>query len=145
LSVRHRRPLILVVDEDEKLPPYLRGILAPEGFGVVNAPHGRAALERLATMHEPPRLILLEPDTPVMSGGELLAVLASDPRLARIPVVLLSRQPQDLRLPPDNNVVAHLAVPFPVEELIDLVKRHTRSPRGRGTARPGERRANEPT
>jgi CheY-like chemotaxis protein len=145
MSVRHRRPLILVVDVDEKLPPFLRGILAPEGFGVVNAPHGKAALERLATMHEPPRLILLEPATPVMSGAELLAVLAGDARFARIPVVLLSRQPQDLRLPPDNNVVAHLAVPFPVEELIDLVRRYGRSPKGRAGARHGERRVDERT
>jgi hypothetical protein len=59
--------------------------------------------------------------------------------------VLLSRQPQDLRLPPDNNVVAHLAVPFPVDELIALVRKHARSSRGRGGARHGERRADEPT
>jgi two-component system KDP operon response regulator KdpE len=131
VSVRFRRPLILVVDEDETLPPFLRGILAPEGFGVVNAPDGKAALDRLGTMHEPPRLILLDPETPLMSASELLTVLASDARYARVPVVLLSRQARDLRIPLHDSVVAHLAIPFPIEELIDLVRRHARSSRRR--------------
>jgi CheY-like chemotaxis protein len=128
MSLRYRRPLILVVDEDERLATVLRSVVAQEGFGVVNAPNGKAALERVRAMHELPRLIILEPDTPVMSGSVLLAELARDSRFAGIPVVLLSREPRDLR-DPSGNVVANFAKPIPVEELKSLVKKHARTSR----------------
>jgi DNA-binding response OmpR family regulator len=129
MNLRCRRPLILVVDEDERLASVLRGVLAPEGFGVVNVADGRAALEKVRAMHEPPRLIILEPNGPGMPGSALLEKLASEARFAGIPVVLLSREPRDLGIP-SGNVVANFGKPLPAEELKSLVKKHAVSSRG---------------
>jgi DNA-binding response OmpR family regulator len=130
MSLPYRRPLILLVDEDEKLARLLRSVLACEGFGVVNVPSGQAALDRLRAMHEPPRLIILEPDTPGTTACELLKVLASDATFTGIPVVLLCREPKSFNTP-SVNVVAQLGKPVPVEEMLALVKKHAQRPRGR--------------
>jgi two-component system nitrogen regulation response regulator NtrX len=45
---------ILVVDDEENIRHTLRGVLADEGFDVLEAPNGRRALELLA--HTAPRL-----------------------------------------------------------------------------------------
>jgi len=129
MSLRYRRPLILVVDEDERLASVLRGVVAHEGFGVVNVSNGKAALDRLRAMHEPPRLIILEPDIPGISGAALLEALARDTRFVGIPVVLLSREPRNLRIH-SGNVVASIGKPIPVEELKSLLKKHANSSRG---------------
>jgi DNA-binding response OmpR family regulator len=128
MNLRNRRPLILVVDEDERLASILRSVVAPEGFGVVNVADGKAALDKVRAMHEPPRLIILEPNGPGMPGSVLLGELASDARLAGIPVVVLSREPQHLRIPA-GNVVANFGKPLPAEELKSLVKKHAKSSR----------------
>jgi CheY-like chemotaxis protein len=124
--VPYRRPLILVVDEDEKCADVLRSVLAYEGFGVVNVPNGNAALDRVRAMHAPPRLIFLEWAPQVTSGWAILEELARDVRFSAIPVVLLAREPEALRNP-CANVVALLAKPVPVEELTELVRKHSRS------------------
>ena len=128
MNLRYRRPLILVVDEDERLASVLRSVVAPEGFGVVNVADGKAALDRIRAMQQPPRLIILEPDCPGIPGSALIGELASDARFAGIPVVLLSREPHDLRIS-SGNVVANFGKPLPVEELKSLVKKHAKSSR----------------
>ena len=82
MNLRYRRPLILVVDEDERLASALRSAVAPEGFGVVNVADGKAALDRIRAMQQPPRLIFLEPDCPGIPGSALIGELASDARFA---------------------------------------------------------------
>ena len=129
MNLRYRRPLILVVDEDERLASVLRSVVAPEGFGVVNVADGKAALARIRAMQQPPRLIFLEPDCPGIPGSALIGELASDARFAGIPVVLLSREPQDVRIR-SGNVVANFGKPLPVDELKSLVKKHAKSSRG---------------
>jgi two-component system response regulator BaeR len=134
MNLRSRRPLILVVDGDENHASVIRSVVAPEGYGVVNVADGNAALDRVRAMRESPRLIILEPDCPGMPGSVFLRELASDARFAGIPVVLLSRAPEELRLSA-GNVVANFGKPLPAEELKSLVKKHAKSSRD-GVAQP---------
>jgi DNA-binding response OmpR family regulator len=61
---------ILVVDDHEDIRLLLRYELAPEGHEVLEAEHGQAALDLLAS--EPVDLILLDIMMPILDGWEVL-------------------------------------------------------------------------
>jgi UDP-3-O-[3-hydroxymyristoyl] N-acetylglucosamine deacetylase len=61
---------ILIVDDEEQIRASLRGVLADEGFRVLEADNGRSALAALAAEH--PRLVLLDIWMPEIDGIELL-------------------------------------------------------------------------
>ncbi len=81
-------PLILIVEDDAAIRESLRDLLLDEGYRVAEAAHGAEALERLSS--EMPSLMIVDLWMPVMTGGELLARLAADPRFASVPVVVLT-------------------------------------------------------
>ena len=61
---------ILIVDDEEQIRASVRGVLADEGFRVLEADNGRAALTTIAAEH--PRLVLLDIWMPGMDGIEIL-------------------------------------------------------------------------
>jgi len=65
------------------------GDLRGAGFIVTEAPDGVMALRRMGALL--PHIIVLELEMPGMSGREVLVELGKDPRLARIPVIALTR------------------------------------------------------
>ncbi len=54
------------------------------------ADDGEVALATLRASESPPDLILLDINMPGMSGIDVLAAVKADPRLARVPVVMLT-------------------------------------------------------
>ena len=86
---RHRpqRP-ILVVDDDPALRELLRRTLEREGYAVLEAGDGRAALARIE--ERLPGLILLDLMMPHMNGFELLTELRARPEWRGIPVVVVT-------------------------------------------------------
>ena len=79
---------VLVVDDDPAMRDLVRRALEKEGIPVVEAEHGRAALERVA--RQTPALILLDLMMPEMDGFEFLAELRRDEAGRRIPVVIVT-------------------------------------------------------
>jgi signal transduction histidine kinase/DNA-binding response OmpR family regulator len=79
---------VLVVEDDPASRDMLSRLLQKEGLEVMEAENGSAALEKLAT--QIPSLILLDLMMPVMDGFEFLSVLAREPQLAAIPVVVVT-------------------------------------------------------
>ncbi|MET0152054.1 MAG: UDP-3-O-acyl-N-acetylglucosamine deacetylase [Candidatus Binatia bacterium] len=61
---------ILIVDDEEQIRASIRGVLADEGFRVLEADNGRSALAAIAAEH--PRLVLLDIWMPEIDGIELL-------------------------------------------------------------------------
>src|SRR5256886_929486 len=61
---------ILIVDHEEQIRASVRGVLADEGFRVLEADNGRAALTTIAAEH--PRLVLLDIWMPGVDGIEIL-------------------------------------------------------------------------
>ncbi len=61
---------ILIVDDEEQIRTSVRGVLADEGFRVLEADNGRSALAAIAAEH--PRLVLLDIWMPEIDGIELL-------------------------------------------------------------------------
>lgn len=79
---------VLVVDDDPGNRDLITRCLAPHGHEVLTMEHGRWALEILAS--ERVDVILLDLAMPEMNGYETLVRLKADPRLAEVPVVVVS-------------------------------------------------------
>jgi class 3 adenylate cyclase/CheY-like chemotaxis protein len=80
--------VILVVDDNEGNRELLTRRLVRDGHRVLVAPHGKAALETLAS--EPADLVLLDVMMPEMNGYEVLQHLKADPALRDVPVLMIS-------------------------------------------------------
>jgi len=117
---------VLLVEDDFDLRDALVPILEYEGHHVVSAANGKEALDRLQTMPATPSLILLDLMMPVMGGEEFRAEQLRDPRLAAIPVVVVSARAQAAEKAARMGALACLQKPFDVEELLDVVRRRRR-------------------
>jgi CheY-like chemotaxis protein len=81
--------LVLVVDDDEAVRVVAEAILRADGHDVLTAADGETALG-LLTDRPPPSIVLLDLMMPHISGWEVLDVMAHRPRLARVPVLVLT-------------------------------------------------------
>lgn len=80
---------VLVVDDDEDIRETLADVLRDEGFSVAAAVNGADALGYLAS-HDLPCVIVLDLMMPVMTGAEFREKQLAEPRIADIPVIVLS-------------------------------------------------------
>ena len=76
---------ILVVDDDPKIVSLVKTYLEREGFRVVTAPDGRAALRAIDELH--PRLIVLDLMLPELDGLALMRIVRER---SAVPIVMLS-------------------------------------------------------
>ncbi len=85
---RQAGPLVLIVDDDERVREYVRVNLELEGYSVReagSAEEGLAALE-----DEPPALILLDVMMPEVDGWEMLRRVRERHGVEAIPVIMFS-------------------------------------------------------
>ena len=118
---------VLVVEDDFDLCDALVPILEYEGHRVVSAANGREALDRLQAM-PPPSVILLDLMMPVMDGWQFREEQLHDPKLAGIPVVIVSGQGLLMRQAPAHGVSEVLRKPLELRDLLTAVERHVHSP-----------------
>jgi CheY-like chemotaxis protein len=121
---------VLLVDDDEDLRQSLADLLVEVGLQVVQAVDGRDALARLAA--EPVDLILLDYMMPEMDGLAFRQVQRTHPKLAHIPVILLTAataSPERAAIAPDRL----MEKPFRFSALLDCIHQLL-----------GERRASRP-
>jgi CheY-like chemotaxis protein len=86
---KYQRDLpVLVVDDDAAIRQLLRRILEEEGYSVVEAHNGRAALERMS--ERVPGAILLDLMMPEMDGFEFVDALRTREAWRHIPVVIVT-------------------------------------------------------
>lgn len=79
---------VLIADPDTSLQPLYRGTLLREGFEIATATNG---IECVARMREhSPDLLVLEPQLPWGGGEGVLAIMAENPQLAAVPVMVLT-------------------------------------------------------
>jgi DNA-binding response OmpR family regulator len=80
---------VLVVDDDEAVRIVVEAVLKAEGHEVESASDGEVALGLLCD--EPvPSIVLLDLMMPRISGWDLLEAMAHRPRLAHVPVLVLT-------------------------------------------------------
>lgn len=89
---------ILIVEDNDDIRELYGTCLRREGYTVVEAEDGRAALETLEHMDEEPCLVLLDLMMPVMSGPEFLKAIRQTHRSASLPIIVVSAggQPSDV-------------------------------------------------
>jgi CheY-like chemotaxis protein len=122
LRLRAALSTILVVDDDRETRSLLRLILETAGHVVVEAPHGKAALEMIRP-NALPDVVITDLVMPVMRGTELIQSLHSEQRTAAIPIVVVSASPDGARtLQASGLVQAVVTKPFDVYALVDCIE-----------------------
>jgi CheY-like chemotaxis protein len=133
-----RRAEVLVVEDDSETREALADFLRCEGYQSVGAADGSEALSYLRNA-PPPGVILLDLSMPIMNGFEFRAQQLEDPRLAGIPVVVLTAGGLAAQAP---RGLAVLTKPVDIMRLLRLVERHCAPrPTVDGTTEGGERNA----
>jgi signal transduction histidine kinase/CheY-like chemotaxis protein len=79
---------VLVVDDDAANREWLRNILEPAGFGVIQAAGGREAI--VLAKSRRPGLVLLDLMMPDISGFDVVKALRADPDTQRTPIMILT-------------------------------------------------------
>src|SRR5215207_7309854 len=79
---------ILVVDDDAKIVRLVRTYLERDGFTVVTAADGPAALEAIETLQ--PALVVLDLMLPELDGRAVIRAVRRDEEAARTPILVLS-------------------------------------------------------
>jgi len=117
-------PSILVVDDTPANLQMLADMLKKRGYRARPVPSGRLALQ--AAKADPPDLILLDINMPVMDGYEVCAELKKDPCLAAIPVIFISAHGEtvDKIRAFSAGGLDYIAKPFHVEEVEARVAVH---------------------
>jgi CheY-like chemotaxis protein len=109
---------LLVVDDDEAERVVIATILGEEGYQVKCVVDGEQAL--LAMNQDPlPSLVILDLMMPRMSGWQVLAAMNKNPRLAGVPVVVLTAFDTREGLPQGRQVVHK---PIDPDVLLDLTR-----------------------
>ncbi len=114
--------VVLIVDDDPDIRDSFCDVLADEGITAVGAEHGAAALAYLAS-HPLPCVIVLDLMMPVMTGAEFRAKQLAEPRLASIPVIVMSASDRGSAIATELGAQAFLPKPAPIAQLIQAVHR----------------------
>jgi len=115
-------PLILVVDDDKSNVDILRTRLQAQGYEVVSATDGEAALE--AAQAHRPDLILLDVNMPKLDGLEVCRRLKADATLPFMPIVLVTAraEPRDVVAGLDAGADEYLTKPVEATALLARVR-----------------------
>jgi CheY-like chemotaxis protein len=117
---------VLVVEDDSDIRDIVQDLLESEGYDVIPASHGRQALEFLTEVKESarPALVILDMMMPLVDGRQVLETMRRDPRLASIPVLVISAV---IREKPEG-ATAFLRKPVSLDKLFETVRAFTHRP-----------------
>jgi len=114
---------ILVVEDDEGLRSAIAAFLEGEGYSVIEAEDGEAAL-RVLDSTERFCLILLDLFMPVLNGWDFRARQLSDARLAGIPVIVITADAHAPQKALQLGAVDFMTKPLVLDRLRELVGQH---------------------
>jgi CheY-like chemotaxis protein len=123
-SARIGRRCALVAGADSSIRQLLRTVLEIGDFEVAEVATHNEVLSTLTAADEMPQVILLDVLPPRFSGLQTLAYVRHDPRLANVPVIVLTsfaEPPEQARFQ-QHGATAVLTKPFSSQRLLDLVK-----------------------
>ena len=114
-------PLVLIVDDDDRLREFVRVNLEMEGYTVREAASAREGLDALE--EQSPDLVLLDVMMPEMDGWEMLRQLHERHGVGAIPVIVFSGQvDEDPSAVASRGAQAFIGKPFSPQTLIERTK-----------------------
>jgi CheY-like chemotaxis protein len=114
--------MVLVVEDDPDIREILVDELTAEGYDVLPAEHGEAALRALRSSS--PDVVVTDLMMPRMDGATMISKLREVPELARVPVIVVTAS-SVLHVPGANLVFRK---PFDLTELMQAVSRFADPP-----------------
>jgi CheY-like chemotaxis protein len=115
---------ILIVDDDAGIRQLLLLFLQHKGYSAKTVANGREALDQLQPDQPLPLLILLDLMMPVMDGASFRQAQLSDPRIAAIPVVVLSAAENIEAQAPLLTADAYVPKPIEFDSLLQIVEQY---------------------
>jgi CheY-like chemotaxis protein len=112
---------LLVVEDDASIREMIELVLDSEGYEVVTATDGAEALALLGQKR--PDLILLDMKMPGMDGWEFARYYAVLPD-PKPPIVVVTAAPDAARRAAEIGADGHLAKPFGIDDLLQVVADH---------------------
>jgi len=88
LKAPQRLPLILVVEDDEKIVRICKSVLSTGGYEIVSAGDAGEAIQMIES--DTPDLLILDLMLPGMDGLDFLSKLKGNPQTASVPVIILT-------------------------------------------------------
>lgn len=115
---------ILVIDDDIISQNLLRSTLTQAGYSVVVASNGEEGIK--IASEQPPGLVVLDIMMPGLYGGEVAAILKSDPKTKDIPIIFLSSliTGKDRKANSKKETIVYLSKPYNRDELLNEVKKY---------------------
>ena len=114
---------VLVVEDDVSIRQSLVELLGDEGYDVVGAANGLEALSLLQQPGPPPAVIVLDVMMPVMDGRTFRQEQLRNPRLADIPVIVLSAYRDVAGLASELRATEVIRKPLRLVDLLNVVQR----------------------
>ena len=124
---------VLVCDDTEQIRRLIRVNLELEGYEVVEAVDGEEAVAILRSITEPlPDVITVDVVMPRRDGWWMVSAIRADPRLAHIPIIMVtaSAQYRDREQAERADVDEFVAKPFDPDELLTKIDALAGSRRG---------------
>jgi CheY-like chemotaxis protein len=119
---------VLVVEDDRDIREIVIETLTEEGYGTFAAANGQEALAYLTSAARLPGVILLDIMMPVMDGRTFRARQLEDPRLAGIPVVVMTADADVAAIALELRASLHLKKPVTLVQLFEVARRFCDSP-----------------
>jgi DNA-binding response OmpR family regulator len=115
-------PRILVVDDDVTMTGLIKALLTMEGHETTTVNDSTTAVDVAASVN--PDVITLDLMMPGLTGFELCELLHQDPRLANIPIMIVSAKDDYESKAKARELGAkdYLTKPFGVEDLLGKIK-----------------------
>jgi two-component system, OmpR family, response regulator CpxR len=110
---------VLLVEDDLDVRDVLQDLLEDRGYDVIPAENGKQALEYLCLDSARPDVVILDLMMPLVTGWQVLETMRADPRLARVPVVVLTAVTRDR----PSGATAVVKKPFHMEDLFTTLER----------------------
>ena len=122
-SIEARQPRrIVILEDDQDLTHAISAVLEADGFEVVHFDNGEAGISYLNASSTPPLLILLDLSMPVVNGWEFRRRQVQDPRIAGVPVIVMSAHQTGV-LADASGISFHLKKPFSLDTLLGYIRR----------------------
>ncbi|HXH39776.1 MAG TPA: response regulator, partial [Thermoanaerobaculia bacterium] len=121
-----KRPLVMLVDDDDEIQAVVQRVCANLGYGSVSAANGQDGLDLARRYH--PNLILADAFLPKLDGREMCRLLKEDAAFAGTKMVLMTGLYVDTQYKGEAikrfRIDDYLAKPVSITDLINLLQRY---------------------